>query len=98
MLCHILCSGLGKMMYGNGDIYDGHWRDGQPNGNGLYLHANGVLIHDGEFKDGLLHGKGKIIGCNGPGSIYQGELQKVGKYLCIIRTAVCVQQLCGYNI
>jgi len=68
------------MVYGNGDIYEGLWRDGQPNGNGLYLHADGVLIREGEFKDGLLLGRGVVVGCNGPGSVYQGELQKDRKH------------------
>lgn len=65
------------MLYGNGDICEGQWRDGKPNGNGLFLHAGGVVIREGEFRDGLLHGKGKILGCNGPGTIYQGDFQKV---------------------
>ena len=69
------------MLYGNGDIYDGQWRDGKPNGNGLYIHSGGLVVREGDFKDGLLHGNGKRMGCNGPGTIYQGQFQKVTIFL-----------------
>jgi hypothetical protein len=84
-LLMLVCSGHGKMLYGSGDIYEGQWRDGKPNGNGLYLHADGVLIREGEFRDGLLHGQGKVLGCNGRGTIYQGTFQKVVTHACFHR-------------
>lgn len=84
------------MQYGNGDVYEGQWRDGQPNGDGIYVHEGGVLIREGQFRDGLLHGQGKVLGGDGPNTIYQGEFQKV----CLYRgramngDLLCVKLIC----
>ncbi len=47
-----------------GDVYDGEWRGGMPNGHGSYTHANGER-YVGEFKDGNRHGQGTFTFANG---------------------------------
>ena len=60
----------------NGDIYNGEYINGKPDGNGIYLWDNGneyrglyiyilyfyyIILLIGQFKNGLRHGKGKWI-------------------------------------
>ena len=77
MLADDYNSGVGRMVYANGDAYEGEWFEGRQTGDGVFIHSGGVLIREGYFKNGLLHGKGKSIGCNGPGTSYEGEFQDV---------------------
>jgi uncharacterized protein (TIGR02145 family) len=44
-------SGIGKMTYKNGRIYEGNWANGMPNGDGKMKYANGTL-KSGKFIDG----------------------------------------------
>lgn len=59
-------TGSGKCAYKNGDIYEGAWVDGMPNGMGKKtIYKNGIIveIQEGEFYKGELCAKGTY--CNG---------------------------------
>ena len=36
-------NGKGKLIHGDGDIYEGDWIDDKANGYGVYLHSNGAV-------------------------------------------------------
>ena len=44
-------NGKGRIVYQNGDIYDGRWRDGQKNGSGAYRLVSGDTFW-GKWLDG----------------------------------------------
>ena len=46
-------SGQGVMIYENGDLYDGGWKQGKRNGQGTLTLKNGDISHKGEWKDGM---------------------------------------------
>ena len=48
------------MTYGNGDVYEGNWKDGKKNGKGKYTYTDGT-VYEGDWKDGSKNGKGKNI-------------------------------------
>jgi len=48
------------MNYNSGDLYDGGWKKGKKNGNGIYRFLNG-MVHDGNWNVGNEVGKGMII-------------------------------------
>eukprot|EP00960_Hanusia_phi_P040576 754532-Hanusia_phi.AAC.6 len=52
-------SGRGKMVYANGDVYDGFWHDGKREGEGSYFSLATESEYLGEFKKGKRHGYGK---------------------------------------
>lgn len=54
----------GKWLNVNGDLYDGEWRDGKPNGLGLQTFASGEK-YAGSWKDGKYEGQGTISAANG---------------------------------
>jgi hypothetical protein len=67
-------NGKGIMIYatqatGNGDVYDGDFKDDKKEGNGKMTYANGD-IYDGDFKDDKKEGKGKMTYANG--DVYDG--------------------------
>ena len=53
--------GRGKMIYGNGDVYEGCWHANRKNDFGKYTARDGS-IYEGEFKNGKKHGFGTFIG------------------------------------
>ena len=61
------CNGTGKYMFGNesseyatDDIYNGEFKDGEFNGNGVLTEANGS-VYTGQFKDDLFSGYGVFV-------------------------------------
>ena len=46
------------MKYAKGDIYQGHFKDGDRDGKGLYKFTTGER-YDGEWKNSKRNGKGK---------------------------------------
>ena len=40
------------MIYENGDLYDGGWKQGKRNGQGTLTLKNGDISHKGEWKEG----------------------------------------------
>ena len=61
----------GKRMYEYSDesVYDGEWRNGKRNGQGIY--QSDETLYEGEWKDDIMNGKGKMTERNG--DIYEGE-------------------------
>jgi hypothetical protein len=50
-------SGRGRVIYPNGDYYEGDIVNSKANGRGKCV--EGDMTYEGEFKDNLQHGKGK---------------------------------------
>ena len=50
--------GRGTDFFANGDQYQGHYKNGKPQGKGVYTWANGSY-YEGQFVAGLKCGKGK---------------------------------------
>lgn len=50
--------GKGSDEFANGDKYTGMYKNGKPDGPGIYTWSNGSY-YEGEFKNGLKEGKGK---------------------------------------
>ncbi|KDO24818.1 hypothetical protein SPRG_09651 [Saprolegnia parasitica CBS 223.65] len=61
--------GHGRMVWPNGDSYDGQWRDGRMGGLGKLVRAIDGSSYDGHWVHGLRHGRGKAIG---PDEVYDG--------------------------
>lgn len=58
-------NGNGTFKFDNGDVYDGSFRDGQPNSSkGKYEFANGDF-YEGSFVNGKREGSGKYVWKNG---------------------------------
>ncbi len=68
-------NGLGKLVYDNGDRYEGDFMNDMFHGQGKYNYANGDLYR-GEFLNDLPHGHGVYILANG--SIYSGIWKEGG--------------------
>ena len=47
------------MVYANGDIYEGYWREGKKEEYGLYIWSS-ADIYEGEFRNDKRTGKGVI--------------------------------------
>ena len=65
--------GRGKLTYTgayNGDIYEGTFKKGEPDGEGTYYHKNGNM-YKGEFLNDKAHGKGIFYFRDG--SSYEGK-------------------------
>jgi len=54
----------GRWLNNNGDKYEGEWRDGKPNGQGIQTFASGEK-YTGAWKDGKYEGQGTISAVNG---------------------------------
>lgn len=54
----------GRMVFDNGDIYEGCWTDDKMDIDGIYYYANGDKF-DGFWYDGVIHGRGKYTFKNG---------------------------------
>ena len=65
-------NGFGKMNYGNGDIYEGNWKDDLRDGEGTLINNNGDKYY-GIWKNDVLNEKIEIEYING--DIYQGNLK-----------------------
>lgn len=69
-----------KLVYENGDVYEGEIRGYLPNGIGVYTSAYGEVI-DGEFSDGLANGYCRVTLASGnryEGLITDGEWDENG--------------------
>ena len=53
-------NGLGFILYSDGDVYEGEFKNGELNGQGKITYSNGD-IYEGEFKDGKQNGQGRYI-------------------------------------
>jgi hypothetical protein len=60
----------------DGNKYTGAWRDGRPNGQGIYIFASGTK-YMGEFEDGKFNGRGRLTFTSGAN--YDGQF-KNGKF------------------
>lgn len=69
--------GKGRMLYINGDIYDGYWDNDKRHGKGRMMYVSGT-IYEGEWKNNYKHGKVENYK-NEFGSIYKGDIKK-GKF------------------
>eukprot|EP01084_Bolivina_argentea_P005893 11135_1 len=81
--------GYGKLVFTNGNIYQGNWLNGKKHGHGIFIWNSGEWkgdIYEGEFKDGFREGKGKYVYANGDiyeGNWLNGKQNGHGKYLYI---------------
>ena len=55
-----LAVGKGKMTFANGDVYQGHWKDGQRHGRGKLIEKASGDIYDGDWKMDEWYGKGRL--------------------------------------
>ena len=60
-------SGIGSLVYSNGDIYEGSWDQDQRHGFGKFVsfHSGSAVIYEGNWKDGIKEGRGKMTFANG---------------------------------
>ena len=65
-----LLQGPGRLDYANGSWFEGQFKDGQPEGQGIWQSANAGTRYQGEFHQGLFHGQGRIEYTGG--AFYQG--------------------------
>ena len=65
-----LYHGRGRMIFDNGDVYEGDYVDGSGEGYGEYFQPDGGK-YTGEWKADLHHGYG--VGTIGDGSVYEGQ-------------------------
>ena len=54
--------GQGKRTFDSGDVYEGRFRNGRPDGRGVLRKADDSYIYDGDWCDGMMHGDGKLSG------------------------------------
>eukprot|EP00824_Muranothrix_gubernata_P014838 TRINITY_DN30768_c0_g1_i2.p1 TRINITY_DN30768_c0_g1~~TRINITY_DN30768_c0_g1_i2.p1 ORF type:complete len:208 (+),score=44.94 TRINITY_DN30768_c0_g1_i2:76-624(+) len=64
--------GHGIMVYGNGDVYEGEWKEGRYHGHGTYSYGRGGMF-DGEWARGRKSGHGKETYATG--DTYVGAFQ-----------------------
>ena len=65
--------------YANGNVYEGDYKKGKPDGKGIYTWNNGE-VYDGEWKDALKHGDGIWKGINGDSYIGEWQFSKADGY------------------
>mmetsp|Transcript_28009 Transcript_28009/g.37396 ORF Transcript_28009/g.37396 Transcript_28009/m.37396 type:complete len:116 (-) Transcript_28009:863-1210(-) len=56
--------GKGRIAYSNGNVYDGHWHEGEFHGQGTYTRADGSS-YDGAWRAGKRHGIGYTVNMEG---------------------------------
>jgi hypothetical protein len=72
-------NGQGIMaFYVNGDKYEGEWKNGKPDGNGILTFKNGDM-YSGDWKNGKADGAGRLHFYENGGNIIQGGEWKNGK-------------------
>lgn len=59
---HNKINGRGRVIYPNGDYYEGNIVDGQAEGQGKYV--EGAICYTGEFSENKIHGEGVEKGPN----------------------------------
>ncbi|KAF4665684.1 hypothetical protein FOL46_003514 [Perkinsus olseni] len=67
-------TGKGTATYPNGDVYEGHFKDGMKSGDGVYTHKSGNT-YEGSYEEGKKHGMGKYTMVEG-GSYYHGSFAR----------------------
>ena len=72
------------MIFQDGEVYEGEWRDDKNHGKGLRKLANGN-VYDGDFEEDRYHGVGTYTWADG--IIYTGTYRTYTAGCCIIRTA-----------
>ena len=70
-------NGYGKARLNNGDLYQGHWKDGLMHGTGVYTYSLGAR-YEGEFVDGRIEGQGVMRYPDG--AYYTGAWRKNRKH------------------
>lgn len=50
--------GKGRIVYSNGDVYEGEWKDNVKSGTGVYLFKDSGDQYSGQWKQGKFHGTG----------------------------------------
>lgn len=63
-------NGNGKMVWDNGNIYEGQWLNGIKQGTGKLIWANGD-VYEGQWQNDIKHGKGKLTLKDG--KVYEGD-------------------------
>lgn len=63
-------NGKGRVVWSDGEVYDGEWQDDKRNGKGKYTYASGA-VYEGEFQNDIIHGRGKYVWPNG--AVHEGE-------------------------
>ena len=43
-----MANGYGRVIYADGDMYEGEWKDDKAQGKGIYIHADGAK-YEGEW-------------------------------------------------
>ncbi len=54
-------TGLAKITFPDGDVYEGAVENGKAYGTGILMYADGQTTFKGEFRGGKKHGAGTII-------------------------------------
>ena len=49
-------NGFGKITFGNGNTYEGMWKDGLKHGKGKEIDSSGNIINEGVWEDGKFVG------------------------------------------
>lgn len=52
-------TGVGRLKFPNGDIYEGKFSHGQLQGQGQLTTNNGSVVYKGQFQNGFKHGVGQ---------------------------------------
>jgi hypothetical protein len=52
--------GRGKLIYSNGSIYEGYWKDGKKQGRGRMIYGDGT-VYEGEWADDKCEGYAQIF-------------------------------------
>ncbi len=68
-----LLQGPGRLDYANGSWFEGQFKDGQSEGQGVWQAADAGARYQGEFYQGLFHGLGRLDYPDG--SFYQGSFK-----------------------
>lgn len=84
-------TGVGRMVYPNGDVFEGEWLDNKAHGEGTYTYKKSQDIYSGSWVNGKKHGQGRyefaadqsqFVGAWENGDMVSGtwELKGAGSY------------------